>query len=881
MTLKMKLKVLLLLINILSSPIAFAYDFKVDNIYYSIINIQDQTCMVVNNGGADDALNSYAGHVTIPETVTFNGRVFKVIKLGDMGYNPSLLSLKIGDSITEISGGACNKAINLVDLIIGHSVVSIGNGAFNGCTKLKNIIIPPNVIQLYTDVFRNCPNVESLILEEGNSHLNFWFGNGYSCPFDDSEFKNVFIGRDTYQNSFVSGAYESEIMNLMYNKKLESLTIGSNIRKFDYRLEFATNLKKITCLSQIPPSTSNTTVNRFSPSQYQNIILYVPTGSKELYKVAPLWENFWNIVESDNGVTIDNLSFRESVINLNVGDRYKILYDIFPVNASNPTLEWYTDNEGTIHVDSDGNVTALSPGSVTVYAKTTDGTNISSSCVINVTQKIESITLDATSFSLYEEDSKLLHATLHPSGDTNLIEWQSANPAVATVDKNGMVVAKSKGETTITAKYSLDNSISEVCYVKVLRHVQGVVLSQTGITLSVNSGRQIQATVYPESADNKSVLWTSDNPNVASVSPDGFVTAISCGETVIKAICDERPELYATCSVSVNSLVTSVNLNCNNATLSEGECLHLIATVLPDDASNKSIIWSSSDESVATVNQEGVVTAISKGIAIISAKASDGSNVSASCTINVKKLVSNIILNKTELTINESQSEQLFATVIPDQADNKNLIWSSSDNTIASVNGDGIVYAVSKGSTTICVKSSDESNVMAFCTVTVLKPVKSICVNPTQISMAVGEHATITAYALPLDASNPTLQWLSQDNNVVDVDDEGVVHAVGIGNTYISIESTDGSNIKQQCEISVQPNSGVDTPSFNNPNISIRENSINITHVPNKNIVSIYLANGTLVKKVISNGNDITYSPSSKGIYIVVIGTRSYKVIFN
>ena len=162
--------------------------------------------------------------------------------------------------------------------------------------------------------------------------------------------------------------------------------------------------------------------------------------------------------------------------------------------------------------------------------------------------------------------------------------------------------------------------------------------------------------------------------------------------------------------------VSSVSLNKTTLTLTEGESEVLNATVKPDDASDKTVTWTSSDTSIATVDGNGKVTAVKAGTATVSAKAGDKS---ATCTVTVNKkvvAVTSVTLNKTELTLTEGESETLTATVKPDDATDKTVTWSTSDASVAKVEN-GKVTAIKEGKASITAKAGEKS---ATCVITVI-----------------------------------------------------------------------------------------------------------------------------------------------------------------
>ena len=414
--------------------------------------------------------------------------------------------------------------------------------------------------------------------------------------------------------------------------------------------------------------------------------------------------------------------------------------------------------------------------------------------------------------------------------------------------------------------------------VKVDLLVSSITLNQNSATLAEGKSLQLTADIVPSNASNKTLIWESTNPEIATVDANGKVNALKQGSTIIVVKSTDGSNKSAQCELTVVKLVDGISINITTATLTEGQSLQLEATVTPDLANNKVLAWESNDTFVATVSQDGKVTAISKGTAIITVKSTDGSDISASCTVNVVKFVSGIVLSETELTLNEGQSATITATVTPDLANNKVLAWESSDTSVATVNQDGKVTAISKGSAIITAKSTDGSNISASCTVNVVKLVSSIFISDTKIAMEIGEQKTVTAYALPSDATNPNLRWYSENENVATVEN-GIITAIGTGTTYVYVESTDGTDIVEKCEVEVSDLSGVDSISSANIRVYVANGIINIANVPANQQVGIFLTNGTLVSSELSIGRLMTFQPSANGIYIVVVGTNSYKVI--
>jgi uncharacterized protein YjdB len=254
------------------------------------------------------------------------------------------------------------------------------------------------------------------------------------------------------------------------------------------------------------------------------------------------------------------------------------------------------------------------------------------------------------------------------------------------------------------------------------KDVTDVTLNETSIYLDIGEMTTLTATILPEKADNKTITWTSSNTFVATVMPNGLVTGLSKGVASIVATTQDGGK-SARCEVTVEKVTAKeVELNKNQLSLPVGYSEVLTAKVLPSDASNKSVTWKSSNTNVATVNNYGLVNAISTGTTTITVTTVSG-NKTANCNLEVISVfpVSEVRLNKNQLTFELSFGYEygtLTATVFPENAANKKVTWKSSNDDIASVSNDGKVMAKEVGTAIITVTTQD-GNKTANCNVTV------------------------------------------------------------------------------------------------------------------------------------------------------------------
>ncbi|MBR0531926.1 MAG: Ig domain-containing protein [Bacteroidales bacterium] len=259
----------------------------------------------------------------------------------------------------------------------------------------------------------------------------------------------------------------------------------------------------------------------------------------------------------------------------------------------------------------------------------------------------------------------------------------------------------------------------------------------------------------------------------------------------------EEPKEPATVSV------TGVSLNKSSINLTEGSSESLTATVSPDNATNKAVSWKSSDAAVVTVDGSGKVTAVKAGSATITVTSSDGSKT-ATCSVTVAVStvpVTGVTIDKTEISIVEGESQKLSATVAPDNATDKKVTWTSSDNNVATVDGSGNVTAVKAGSATITAKAGDKT---ATCSVTVTaKEIKleSIAVEPATKQVKEGETFELTVKFLPAGAPEKSVSWRSTNPEVATVEG-GTVTPLKAGKTKI-FARVDGTEIEASCDLTV------------------------------------------------------------------------------
>ena len=406
------------------------------------------------------------------------------------------------------------------------------------------------------------------------------------------------------------------------------------------------------------------------------------------------------------------------------GESRKVEVVILPKNASYGSVKWVSSNNRIVSV-TDGTVSALAPGSAEITAI---AGGIPGKSVVTVEAKqipVEAVHLSQESMELTEGDASQLTATVLPENASNKnVRWESTNTGVATVN-NGKVTAVKAGSAAIKV-ITEDGSKTAECSVTVnakVYPVTSVSLDKTSLTLTEGDVAQLTATVLPENASNKNVRWESTNTDVATVN-NGKVTAVKAGSATIRVITEDGGKT-AECAVTVPAKVVyveSLTMIPEYLTMHVGDKVQLQAVITPENATNKKVDWLCYEPERATVDENGLVTALLAGGTTVRATAlgTNGSWIYAECHITIIEKVypvTSVSLDKTSLTLTEGDASQLTATVLPENASNKNVRWESTNTSVATVNN-GKVTAVKKGSAKIRVITED-GNKTAECDVTV------------------------------------------------------------------------------------------------------------------------------------------------------------------
>ena len=343
--------------------------------------------------------------------------------------------------------------------------------------------------------------------------------------------------------------------------------------------------------------------------------------------------------------------------------------------------------------------------------------------------------------------------------------------------------------------------------------VTGVSLDVESLDLHIGDTRTLVATVSPENATNKALRFTSTRATVATVSDAGVVTAVGEGTTIIVAQSVEDASKFAQVVVNVTKLhvpVSDLSVDKESIDLKVGGSSKITATVSPENATNKTVTFSSSKPAVATVDAEGNVSAVAEGTAYIFVVPEDAPAKQKMVVVNVSLehiAVTDVEVSTSALTLTSGQQSQISASVAPNTATNKDLEYVSSNEAVATVSESGLITAVANGTASITVQSVDNPAKFATVTVTVSSAVVAVTgvdIAEPSVEIAINSTTPVALHATvnPSGASNPSVSWSTSDPSVVYVSQAGVLTPIGAGEADVTVTTADGG-FTDTCHVTI------------------------------------------------------------------------------
>ncbi len=493
--------------------------------------------------------------------------------------------------------------------------------------------------------------------------------------------------------------------------------------------------------------------------------------------------------------------------------------------AEDGELTFKSSSKKIATVDENGVVQGLAKGQATITATLKIGKSTwTRQLVVTVARRVESIEVTGTNLKTYEpwdpvvadiidpnaEGAELpvlllrkgkavtVTASCTPTTATNR-KWKLTTSDDTVVRVSGTTLTgRQAGECIVTVESVQNPEVSVSYRALVVEPVTQVKVTGDAKTMYIGEMLMLNAEVAPDNATIKNVVWSSDHPDNASVDEFGVVTGVSKGSAIITAKAADGSGRSATYTVTVRQQPEEITLNKTDVTLKKGNYVTLTATVKPSTVNDKTVTWSTSDDSVAKVSTAGRVTAVNPGVAIITCESKTHPEIYAQAIVHVYQPVTKVAFNEKDPYVAVGESIRLTWEVSPDTATDTSVTLSTNKENVLRVEQDGTVTGLKRGEAYVYATANDGSGKKATVKVQVTQPVEGVSIRYDEVSVDVGEKVTNTAIFTPSDASITKMTWSVEDATIATVSGTGskaTVTGRAWGDTTVIGVTEDGSYV--------------------------------------------------------------------------------------
>ncbi|MBQ6600799.1 MAG: Ig-like domain-containing protein, partial [Clostridia bacterium] len=343
-------------------------------------------------------------------------------------------------------------------------------------------------------------------------------------------------------------------------------------------------------------------------------------------------------------IPVESIEVIGGDITVNAGEKEKITVYVKPEDATIKDIVYESSDESIVKVDEYGNITAVGEGTATVTVASKDDPTKSDTVTVNVKIPVTELVVDKTEITLKKDGTDKINATVNGDATNKKVIFESDNENIVTVDENGNLKAVGEGTTTVTVKSEDDSSITATVTVTVKNPVTEITATED-FTLNVGDEKNLEAKVN-EDATNKELIYESDNPGVVKVDSNGDVRAVGEGTATITITSKDNPSITETVTVTVKIPVSDVTVEKDEITLNKGDKDTIVPVVTPDNATNKEVTYTSSDETVVKVDENGNIEAVGKGEATITITSKDNPSEFVTVKVTVEIPVEDVVSDK-------------------------------------------------------------------------------------------------------------------------------------------------------------------------------------------------------------------------------------------
>lgn len=543
---------------------------------------------------------------------------------------------------------------------------------------------------------------------------------------------------------------------------------------------------------------------------------YVDAKSNGITTIKAYLEDYKDIydtcevVVSNNHVKVKSISVENENIDILVGNKYLLKYSYNPPNAGVHYFSYMSSDTSILTVDNKGEVTAITPGKALVtILDEASGNQVNQEFTVynmvenddkeEITANIENIKVSTTEVTLVVNGEQQIVAEVLPEKANQKLTWKSINSNIATVSEDGLIKGIEVGSTEIIARAV--NGINKVINVTVQAdyiEVEKMSIAAKDFTLNIGSSKKIGVSITPSNATNQKIIWNSSDSNIATIDQNGRITGVSEGRTSITAQTVDE-EITSTITVTVKKVANFVNetdlqISSNKVVIDVGGTSYIKTTISPSNATNKKVTWKSNNINVATV-KDGMITGKSAGMTTI-VVTTNNKGISRTINVEVKNVeVKSINLSESNISIGKGGEISLYATLSPSNATNKTIRWTSSNNSVASVNNNGFIETKSIGTATITATTNN--NIKATCKITVTNesiPVNTINLSNSKIIVKVNGNGSLTPVITPSTATNQRVTWSINNTNIATVNSDGTIIGKKEGIAIITAKTNNGKS---------------------------------------------------------------------------------------
>ena len=718
------------------------------------------------------------------------------------------------------------------------TVLGIRKNAFAGL-RMESVSLPQNLVYIGEYAFSQCTVLKKVVFT-GFCSYRLWTLDKIPA----GAFSDCWYLQDINLPSTVKSIGDNAFLNC---RSFYSFTLSDNINYIGEKA-FAgcDNLRTVISLNLTPPELKSYRTEQFSDGEKQlydnfdfnrDIKLYVPGNAVESYKNAPGWNQFAYILPlSEMPVSKIELSDKTLSIKLNK-DRVLIHAEVYPSIISNRHVEWSSSNEEIVTVEPNrygeqinynwGELFPHKPGKAQIVASIGD---VKAVCEVEVTYiPANSIFIEPTEVKvMVDRSAKMITIKATPKESLPYLNIWCDNPDVAKLnreqtDTTYYIYAKKAGECNIWAE---SGDISASCHVTVPPvRPDYVTLNTYDVSTKPGLNFVLKATVEPASTTDKTIIWKSDNPYVASVDENGNVTGNHVGICNITAQCGEK--ISKECVVSVKP--ETLEFEESKITLNVGESYEVKLISQPYSETlwdaltftrSNSYVWMNIQEKtiIAERPTENMYHEFDPCYLDIYWKTDkERQNRLARLEVNVPPIYAeSLSIIPTEWNAIIGETIKIIPTILPENSSRSYVRLKSSNPSVVKVDWSTYspIEAVGEGEAIVYASVFDnDHDVTAECHVTVRAPeilVSSISLSPSSVEDKEGEQIQITATVLPEDATNKVIHWSSSDENIASVDDSGLISLHKKGTAVITASATDESGISAECAVVVTELSGIE-----------------------------------------------------------------------